>query len=244
MIIIPVLDLLNGIVVHGIGGKRDSYQPIHGSLITNSSEPIEVIHDYKDKLNLDFFYIADLDMIQNHDERNFPLLREINKRGFQVMVDYGCRTINDINIALSIGNHKIILGTETIDSMETLRKTISLYGGDRIILSIDVKDGQLLANSDLMKQFSPLEIANYAENLGIRTIIVLDLHKVGSQKGPLNDVLLSIAKNSNSSEILAGGGVRNKEDLIQLKKHNISGALIATAFHKGKITKEDLESLP
>lgn len=243
MKIIPVLDLLNGIVVHGIGGKRDSYQPLQDSMITCSSDPLTVINDFRGKLNLDFYYIADLDMIQNKDERNFPLLEKISTRGYQAMVDYGCRKIEDIKKAFTIGKHKIILGTETIDSIKSLEKTITLFGGERIVLSIDVVGGKLLANSEKMKQFSPEEIAKYAEEIGIRSIIVLELQKVGSQKGPLSDILLRIAEGSDSAEIFAGGGVRNIEDLIQLKECNISGALIATAFHKGKITKKDLTHL-
>ena len=41
MQIIPVLDLLGGQVVRGVGGRREAYRPVR-SVLTTSSEPRQV----------------------------------------------------------------------------------------------------------------------------------------------------------------------------------------------------------
>ena len=64
MKIIPVMDLINEKVVHGIAGKRNEYQPLKNSVITNSADPLIVARDYTEKLGLNWIYIADLDLIQ------------------------------------------------------------------------------------------------------------------------------------------------------------------------------------
>ena len=65
MKVIPVMDLLNGKVVQGIGGLRNKYQPISDSVITNSPEPHNVALSFSEKLGLNWFYVADLDRIQS-----------------------------------------------------------------------------------------------------------------------------------------------------------------------------------
>ena len=64
MKVIPVMDLLNGEVVQGKGGRRNEYQPFSDSIISNNPEPISVAKSFNEKLGLDWFYIADLDRIQ------------------------------------------------------------------------------------------------------------------------------------------------------------------------------------
>ena len=39
-----------------------------------------------------------------------------------------------------------------------------------------------------------------------------------------------------------GGGVRDVKDLVELKGLGVSGVLVATALHTGKITAEQLEA--
>lgn len=248
MKLIPVLDLLDGKVVQGIGGQRAIYQPIKDSVITDSSDPITVMEAIHSKLLLDLFYIADLDSIQRkdtdsiEDNANYPQIVEIGKHPqFKIMIDSGCQTIEDIEHVLSLGVDHVILGTETIDSPIILDQAVQAFGPEKIVLSIDFRAGDLLANSERMKEISPLKLAQHAEKLGINAIIILELQKVGSQSGPLNQQLVDIATQINAIPVYTGGGVRSIQDLQILKENNIEGALIATAFHKGTIKKEEIE---
>ena len=248
MRIIPVLDLLSGKVVQGIGGQRKIYQPIKDSQITASTDPVKVIDDLYSKLNLDLFYIADLDSIQRPEScfldnnPNYQAIIEIAKNPkFKIMVDSGCRTIENIAEILALGVDQVVLGTETIASPLLLDQAVQAYGAEKIILSIDLQEGKLLVTSERMKEISPIKIAQYAEKLGIKAIIVLELKKVGSEAGPLNEQLVTIASEITEIPVYTGGGVRSIDDLSILKEKNVKGALIATAFHKGTIKKEEIE---
>ena len=44
--VIPVIDILNGAVVHAVRGKRSEYKPIE-SVICKSAEPLEVAKAFK-----------------------------------------------------------------------------------------------------------------------------------------------------------------------------------------------------
>ncbi|MHA1146579.1 MAG: HisA/HisF-related TIM barrel protein [Candidatus Helarchaeota archaeon] len=41
--------------------------------------------------------------------------------------------------------------------------------------------------------------------------------------------------------VITGGGVRTIDDILQVENYGVSGVLIATALHYGRITKNDLQ---
>ena len=245
MKVIPVLDLLNGQVVQGIGGRRKEYHPINDSVITTSSEPLIVVRDFKEKLLTNWFYIADLNKIQKMEiDSNRKMIEEITReKNIQLMIDAGVTNLSEVEKVLTSGVDQAVLGTETLNSLEVLEEAVQKFGNERIILSLDLKEGQLLANSTQLQKFSPLEIAKKADELNIKAIIVLDLQKVGSEAGPISPVLLKIVKIVKNIPVFTGGGVRNLEDLENLKKISIKGALVATALHKGKIGRIEIEKI-
>ena len=61
MKIIPVIDVLNGIAVHGIQGERKQYKPLK-SLLCRSFKPTEIAYAFE-LLGFDSLYLADLDAI-------------------------------------------------------------------------------------------------------------------------------------------------------------------------------------
>ncbi|MHA1220917.1 MAG: HisA/HisF-related TIM barrel protein [Candidatus Heimdallarchaeota archaeon] len=246
MKVIPVLDLLDGKVVHGIAGKRNEYKPIENSVITSSSDPIVVAQAFHTELGLDQFYIADLDLIQrsvNLFANKISISELVSDPSITIMVDGGCKELEDVKTILEQQIDQLVLGTETLESLEMLEEIVTKFSSTKIILSIDLKGGKLLANNPKLQQYSVEEIVNHAEGLGLDGLIVIELQKVGSQSGPLNDTLLRIRDCAKEIPIFAGGGVRNINDLLLLQEENIAGALVATAFHKGFITKEDLQKI-
>lgn len=246
MKVIPVMDLLNGEVVQGKGGRRNEYQPFSDSIISNDPALLSVANAFYEKLTLDWFYIADLDRIQSTDntEINKDIIIElVETSNYKISIDAGCKEVEDIEEILDWGVDQVIIGTETLSSLSVLEKAVSEFNPKKIILSVDFKGGELLANSEEIRKIKPIEIAEFAGNLGLKAIIVLELQKVGSQTGPLNDSLIEIVENVSTIPIITGGGVRSLQDLIVLKEKGIKGALVATAFHNGNIKKEELESL-
>ena len=65
--VIPVIDILDGLVVHAIRGRRQEYQPLKSSLC-NSVDPIEVAKAFK-TLGFNELYIADLDGITKRQDK-------------------------------------------------------------------------------------------------------------------------------------------------------------------------------
>ena len=70
---------------------------------------------------------------------------------------------------------------------------------------------------------------------GPREVIVLDLARVGTSAGPDVALIAEIHAAFPELELLAGGGVRDADDLRALEDAGAAGALVATALLDGAI---------
>ena len=76
----------------------------------------------------------------------------------------------------------------------------------------------------------------------LREAIVLDLARVGSGAG-IDAPLFAELHAAFDVQLLAGGGVRDVDDLRALRDAGAAGALVATALHKGVIGRRELSAL-
>src|SRR5262245_36899970 len=63
MRVIPVIDLMNGVVVRGVAGRREEYRPIRSKLVADS-QPSSAARAFAEEFGFDTAYVADLDAIQ------------------------------------------------------------------------------------------------------------------------------------------------------------------------------------
>jgi len=239
MKVIPVVDILNGKVVHAIKGKRKDYKPIQSSL-TSSAEPLEVAEVFKNN-GFRELYVADLDAIIDCS-MNFQILKKIvDKTGLELMVDAGITSLDRAQKLLESGVSKLIIGTETLTKKSFVSEAIRLFGKDCVVVSIDLKDGKVLVKPDFDGCTEALCLVKELMEMGVSKVIVLDLTRVGSAEGTNTDLLKQIHE-TLKLEIYGGGGARDIQDLIELKKVGVSGVLVATALHNGKITVQQLKA--
>jgi phosphoribosylformimino-5-aminoimidazole carboxamide ribotide isomerase len=239
--IIPVMDLLDGSVVHAKRGERNKYQPIR-SVLSSSAEPVEVAKTLYKEFKFKELYVADLDAIQGKNMTLEDVRRVSKATPMHVMVDAGVNNIEAARAAEKAGASKIIVATETLEDLNTIPEIAKDIGSDRIILSLDLKQGRILSRSAQLAALSAVKAAETLEELGASQLIVLELARVGSELGIDRPLVQSIVDNVKMP-VLAGGGVRNINDLVELNDMGVSGALVATSLHAGSITKNDLHSL-
>jgi phosphoribosylformimino-5-aminoimidazole carboxamide ribotide isomerase len=71
-------------------------------------------------------------------------------------------------------------------------------------------------------------------------MIVLDLLRVGSGGGVNVDFLKKVIADVGV-DVYVGGGVRDINDLVELRDIGVSGVLVATGLHTGKISIDQLK---
>lgn len=240
MEVIPVLDILNGEVVHAVRGKRKEYQPLRESVICPSTSPFAVAAAFA-KCGFRGLYIADLDAIAGK-QPNFPNIRQIaDELRLSLMVDAGISDLDKAEQILNCNVSKIIIGTETLSDLSFVREAVERFGKERVVVSLDLMNGSVLSRSEHLKRMGPEALAKEIQDSGATQIIVLDLAKVGSGEGVNLQLLRGIMRNQGV-RVFMGGGVREITDLLRLKETGVEGVLLATALHNGRVSIAELRS--
>ena len=221
---IPVIDLKQHQAVSGKSGMRNTYQPLR-TVFAPSSNPVEIAQGLK--LNgADEMYIADLDLIES-DGHNIADIKMVNTI-LPVIFDGGVKNCEAFEFFLDYA-YKIIIPTETLESVEEMEKIFERYPKERIVVSIDVKNNELFArNMDMNLE----EFKEILKRLDPNEIILLDITGVGTEKG-YNKELLDKFDDMKDKLIVAGG--LNKESLGQLDSLGIKKVLIGTSLHSGEV---------
>src|SRR5947209_6626877 len=89
MRIVPVLDVMGGVVVRAVRGDRATYRPL-ASQLTDSTDPARVAEAICTRHGWTEFYLADLDAIMGSGPAE-QLFRRLNRAGFRLWVDAGVR---------------------------------------------------------------------------------------------------------------------------------------------------------
>jgi phosphoribosylformimino-5-aminoimidazole carboxamide ribotide isomerase len=231
--VIPVIDVLNGIAVHAVRGKRTEYKPLESCLF-KSTDPVEIAEEFK-TLGFNNLYVADLDAIIDCSRNFEPLKKIVDETGLSLMVDAGVTNIERAQNLLNNGVSKLIVGTETLHNKKFVREAIQFFGSEHVIVSLDLKGDKVLVKLGFDGCKSPICLLQDFKKMGVSQVVVLDLTRVGSGEGVNVDFLKKVIAEVGV-EVFVGGGVRDIDDLVELKKLGISGALVATAMHTGKIS--------
>ncbi|WP_296888464.1 HisA/HisF family protein [uncultured Methanobrevibacter sp.] len=222
---IPVLDLKDGQAVSGKSGLRDTYQPLQ-TVFAPSSNPVEIAQGLK--LNgADEIYIADLDLIESngHNINDIKLVNTI----VPVILDAGVKNAESFSFFLDYA-FKIIVPTETLESLDDLYEIFDKYPKERTVISVDVKNNELFSkNLDLTLH----EFKDVLVDIGATQIILLDITGVGTNQG-YNKELLKEFEDMKDNLIIAGG--LNKDSIDELQELGIKKVLVGTSLHSGEIS--------
>ena len=74
-------------------------------------------------------------------------------------------------------------------------------------------------------------------------IIIMTLTRVGSCLGPDLAKLNEFCRHYRDKQFIAAGGIRNTNDLHEIRLLSVNQALIASALHSGTIIREDIQNL-
>jgi phosphoribosylformimino-5-aminoimidazole carboxamide ribotide isomerase len=241
MRIIPVLDLMNGVVVRAVAGRRSEYRPLV-SRLTSSCRPVEVASALHAYFGCTEFYVADLDAIAGENFAGAALAC-LRARGFRLWLDSG--VVDDLS-AIAVaqqGVERVVVGLETVAGPSAVG-WIADGLGERVVFSLDLREGRPMGNVEKWRTADPFGIAEQAIELGVRRVLVLDLSRVGVGEGTGTESLCArLAATFPQVEISTGGGIRGIEDVRRQRDVGVRNVLVASALHDGRLTPADVAGL-
>jgi phosphoribosylformimino-5-aminoimidazole carboxamide ribotide isomerase len=239
--VVPVIDLKAGTAVHAVRGERERYRPVRSVIAGDDGDPLSLARAFRSELGLDELYVADLDAITG--ERELSSSIAALAREARVMVDAGVSEPPAARALLDLGAHRVVVGTETLPGPGALDRLLAELPDGAVVLSVDLRDGRALSPDPQLAGLPALDAVARLHRPGLREAIVLDLARVGSGTGPDVGLIAELHAAFGDLELLAGGGVRDIEDLRALGDAGASGALVATALHSGVIGPRELAAL-
>jgi phosphoribosylformimino-5-aminoimidazole carboxamide ribotide isomerase len=227
MIVIPAIDLFEGKVVRLIQGDFRRFK-------IYSENPENVAKKFKEE-GAKFLHVIDLEGAKQGRIKNIKSIEKILKEGeISVQVGGGIREIEDIEILLGIGIKRVIIGTRVLQE-DFLKKVIDLFG-DKIVVSLDVKEGKIAIEGwQKITSISAFEFIKKLENIGVKRIIYTDIKRDGTLSGCNIEGVKNIVENV-SIPVIASGGISSLQEIKELKKIKLEGVIVGKAIYEGKFS--------
>jgi phosphoribosylformimino-5-aminoimidazole carboxamide ribotide isomerase len=240
--VIPVLDLRSGRAVLARGGARAAYAPVPSVLAPGrpAGDAVAVARAYRRRLGCEECYVADLDAIAGAPPQR-ALVRSLGAEGLRLLLDNGTADPGRASEAVADGVARVVVGLETLPAFDALRDIAAAVGRERIVFSLDLRDGTPLVRAGARHRGMPLDLADAAVAAGAFALLVLDLARVGTGQGLDLTLVATLRRAHPAVELLAGGGVGSRQDLEELADAGCDCALVATALHDGRLSADDLD---
>ncbi|MFH0772290.1 MAG: 1-(5-phosphoribosyl)-5-[(5-phosphoribosylamino)methylideneamino]imidazole-4-carboxamide isomerase [Candidatus Omnitrophota bacterium] len=230
MIVIPAVDIRGGKVVRLFKGdftKETVY----------SGDPVKISNKWQAE-GAKRLHLVDLDGALEGRLMNLNWIRKITAAlDIPVEVGGGIRTEAELKTIIDAGASYAILGTKACEDEEFLKKAVEKYA-DKIIVSLDVKDGYLHTKGWVNStQIKAVDFAARIKLLGVKTIEYTDISRDGTLQGPGFENILRFLEEVKI-DMIVSGGISSLADLKILKdfgKKEIIGVIVGRALYDGKI---------
>lgn len=231
MIILPAIDLKGGKCVRLYKGDFNKTEVV-------AESALDTALSFKEA-GAEFIHMVDLDGALKGTGVNYEIVSEIVKKvDVPVELGGGIRDMETIDFLINIGLSRVILGTAALNNPELVKTAVEKYG-DKIAVGIDAKDGLVAVDGWInVSKVNYIDFAKEMEKIGVKTIIFTDISKDGTLQGPNLEQLGEI-QNSVSCDIVASGGIKDLEDLKNINKMGIYGAITGKAIYSGNINLKE-----
>ena len=239
MKIIPAIDLMNGEVVRLFKGD-----PNQKTVYSNN--PVETAKKWENS-GADMLHLVDLDATLGLGN-NYETLKEICQNiSIPIQVAGGLRDVTKIANTLDFAQ-RVVIGTLAMQLKQSeqesiLLEMISQFGKDRLVVSIDHVDGEIVThgwqkNTGLKLQ----DTTNEFVKDGFSEFLTTSVSKDGTLEGP-DIISLEEVCQINGANIIASGGVSKLDDVQKIKKYNPYGVILGKALYEGLISIEEAKTI-
>ncbi|MGP1911559.1 MAG: HisA/HisF-related TIM barrel protein [Candidatus Hodgkinia cicadicola] len=231
MQLIPAIDIKDGKCVRlrqGLMSNCNQY----------ASTAANVIETYA-LSSAKYLHIVDLNGAVNGFPCNFKAIESIMFKfnGF-IQVGGGIRTEKDVQIYLSLGVTRVVLGTSVLEDPKFILNMCDQYPG-RICVSIDTV-GKYVATRGWVNVSKVTfdSLANFLSNAGVTCLLWTNVNRDGTMAG-LDFRMIEYVIKSCPVPIIISGGIANVCDLIELQNNftdSIAGVVCGKAIYERAFT--------
>jgi phosphoribosylformimino-5-aminoimidazole carboxamide ribotide isomerase len=231
MILLPAIDILGGKAVRLARGAFDQ-QTVY------DADPLDAARRWVEG-GARALHVVDLDGARGGAPVNLEHVGRIaTEVEVPVQVGGGLRTIEAIRGAVAAGASRVVLGTAAFRDVDLLDEALAELG-DRVVVSVDARDGRLAAAGWLEQTEIPAEsVIEKMGARGVRRFVYSSIERDGMLEGPDLEGA-SRASDAVRGSFVYSGGVSSVEDLRALKalrRVNLAGVIVGKALYEQRFT--------
>ncbi|HAK89116.1 MAG TPA: 1-(5-phosphoribosyl)-5-((5-phosphoribosylamino)methylideneamino)imidazole-4-carboxamide isomerase [Nitrospiraceae bacterium] len=228
MIVIPAIDLKDGKCVRLLQGKKED-------ATVYSDDPASTAKKWE-ACGAKLLHVVDLDGAFTGSQKNIDGIKKIRGAvNMEIEVGGGIRDMERIDLLVSIGINRVILGTVAVEKPELVKEACGKYPG-RVLVGIDAKNGLVAVKGWVeVTEVKAKDLAVRMQNNGAAGIIYTDISKDGMMTGPNIEATREMVESLNIP-IIASGGVSSINDIKNLSGiKGLWGAITGKAIYSGAI---------
>ena len=227
MIILPAIDIKDGNCVRLFKGDYGTVQKVAESYM-------ETALSFQN-CGAEWIHMVDLDGAKDASQQNKEIFLDVAKNiKLKVEVGGGIRTLETVEMYLSAGISRVIIGSAAVKNPELVKLAVKEYG-ERIAVGIDAKNGYVATEGWLeTSNVHFTDLARAMSDIGVKYIIFTDISKDGTLSG-VNAEQLNQINDCCTANIIASGGVHTIEDIKICKKLNLYGTICGKSIYSGTL---------
>ena len=162
--------------------------------------------------------------------------------GLAIQVGGGIRSLEQIEDYLDVGIDRVIIGSMAVKNPAFVEAALERFGSSKIVIGIDAKDG-LVATEGWLETSSQdyISLALAMEKIGVRLFVYTDVDRDGTLTGPNIQHYQKLLAALKHAQVIASGGIQSAEDLEELKKLGLAGAIVGKAYYSGRVSLEQIK---
>jgi len=237
LLVIPAIDIKNGKCVRTVQGipELDCYE--------YGNNPVEMAKIWRAE-NAKMIHVKDFDGAHEQSKRNYKLIEEICS-SVVIPVEFagGIRSLQDADEIMKTGVIRLAINTMAIENKNEFIKVIEKYGPSKVVISLDVLGEELLVRGRSKK--AGINFRTFSKEMvetGVNRFIVCDITRNGTQLGPNIQLSKEIAE-STGAKVTHAGGVRNKDELMDIQNlipSGVDSVIVGRALYENRFPCQKL----
>ncbi len=227
MLILPAIDIKDGCCVRLVKGDYGTAHKVAESYM-DTARAFEAA-------GAEWIHMVDLDGAKDASTANKDIFTDVARNtGLKVEVGGGIRSLDTVEMYLSSGISRVIIGSAAVKNPELVKQAVKEYK-NKIAVGIDAEDGYVAIEGWLEQSTVYFtDLAKQMEAVGVKYIIFTDISKDGTLSG-VNLSQLDEINKSCSCNIIASGGVHTINDITACKKLGLFGAICGKSLYSGTL---------
>ena len=233
--IIPAIDIIEGRTVRLSQGDYSRTKVYDAS-------PVDMAKRYAD-CGIRRIHVVDLDGAKSSSPKNLRTLEQMAV-GANVEIEWGggIKSEESLRALFDYGATYAIVGSVAACEPMLFAEWLVRFGGDRMVLGADVRDGKVSVNGwqeDLAVTIE--ELVDGFLGQGLSQVVCTDITRDGMLQGPADELYVGLQERYPAVDFTVSGGIGSMADVERLSERGLRKVIVGKAIYENRITLKDIE---